>query len=737
MNGKSYSALIASLLALSLGVCQAEELTSDAIALEPIELEPLTVEERVILAPLTQPSVSEQAKTLRAVPGGVNLINAEQYTAGRAANLQDMLQNQPGIYIESRSGTDQVKMSIRGSGLDRTYNVRGIKLMQDGIPMSQGDGDGDFQWIEPFAQQNVEVYRGGNALQYGAGMLGGAINFISPTGYTAPGLKVRVETGSYGYIKGQISSGHTFGKLDYYASTTAYYRNGFQDHSRTSAQRYNLNVGYRFNENLETRFYGGFVNSRLQLPGTLSRDDLLFDGRASNPNAIPYNQQRNGQYAYLANKTTYRLDENQQFDITLYSTYRHLYHPLFWNPFFLNGLGILNLTANNFGSTLRYTNTHSLFGQKNQFVLGVNPNFSIARDRRYENRFSHRGRMTANGTQFYGNFDIYAENQHYFLKRLALVTGFQASTALRNYKDRFHHNPNGDQSQSNTYFGFNPKVGLVYHLKPDTQIFANYSRSFEPPTAGELVRTGGIRGNILTSKLKAQTANTLEFGFRGTFKRVAWDTTYYHSRIRNELLTLNDALGNPLGTVNANPTRHSGIESGVSVVLAEGIFSRKERTQDSSPPLAEIGIGLSPEVRGKDRLILRQVFNWSRFRFADDPIYGNNQLPGIPSHLYRGELIYEHPCGFFLQPNATWAMRKYPVDYANTLNAPPYLALGVRTGYRSRHGWSAFVEFRNLLDQRYASAVEVIANAKGGAGSPTVFVPAERFSVYGGIELKR
>ena len=42
--------------------------------------------------------------------------------------------------------------------------------------------------LEPLAARYVEVYRGPNALQYGAATLGGAINFVSPTGRSAPPL---------------------------------------------------------------------------------------------------------------------------------------------------------------------------------------------------------------------------------------------------------------------------------------------------------------------------------------------------------------------------------------------------------------------------------------------------------------------------------------------------------------------------------------------------------------------
>jgi iron complex outermembrane receptor protein len=702
-----------------------------------VELPPVTVQGSPVQpASLVQPTPEAQAEALQTTPGGVNLIDATQYTTGRAATIVDVLRNQPGVVIGTRGSGDEAKISIRGSGVDRNFHLRGIRLLQDGMPMSQADGNGDFQWIEPLAQRNVEVYRGGNALQYGATTLGGAINFVSPTGYTASGIQARTETGSFGYIKGQVSSGMVLGKLDYYLSGTSFYRNGYQEHSRDSAQRYTGNIGYRFSPDLETRFYGGYINSKLQLPGSLTRGQLRHNPRGVAPNSLDFDERHDLLYAYLSNKTTKRIGDHQQVESNIYWTNQRLDHPLFWNTFFLNGLGVITQRANTYGTSLRYENNHDLFGQRNSFVLGVSPQMTFADNQRFRN-LSGRGRglKTADSGEFSANFDLYAENRHHVWRDLALVLGGQASYAVRNYNDRFNRNPNGNQTRNQDYFSVNPKAGLLYNLTPTTQVYANYNRSFEPPTMLEIVQLGGIAGNVLTQDLKAQTANTIEFGTRGRLKRLAWDTTFYRSWVRNELLTLNDALGNPLGTNNGSRTVHQGIEAGLSLVLAEGLFT-KTSARDNLTALPSVGPGLSPQTpTGKDRLVWRQVYDWTYLRFKDDRVYGRNRLPGVPPQLYRSELIYEHPCGFYLQPNLEWSMTKYPIDYANTMTANPYAILGLRTGYRSKRGWSAFLEFRNLTGKRYASAVQVIADARTDA-APRVFSPGQGFSVYGGIELR-
>src|SRR3546814_18267483 len=68
--------------------------------------------------------------------------------------------------------------------------MRGLRLVQDGIPINMADDNGDFQELDPQVFQHLEVYRGGNALRLGGSTLGGAINSVTPTGLSAPGAEI-------------------------------------------------------------------------------------------------------------------------------------------------------------------------------------------------------------------------------------------------------------------------------------------------------------------------------------------------------------------------------------------------------------------------------------------------------------------------------------------------------------------------------------------------------------------
>ena len=53
---------------------------------------------------------------------------------------------------------------MRGSNVTRDYHLRGVELLQDGIPINYADGGGDFYQIDPRYYREIEVLKGGNAL---------------------------------------------------------------------------------------------------------------------------------------------------------------------------------------------------------------------------------------------------------------------------------------------------------------------------------------------------------------------------------------------------------------------------------------------------------------------------------------------------------------------------------------------------------------------------------------------
>ena len=153
---------------------------------------------------LTVPTTSQAAEDIQRTPGAVEVVPDHQFKDGPANTIWDILGWVPGVITQPKSNVDN-RVSIRGSGLTRNYGNRGINLYMDGIPINTSDGLFDVFEIDPSAYRYVEVFKGANALRFGGNALGGAINFVTPTGRDAKAFDGRFDVGSFGFARGQVS----------------------------------------------------------------------------------------------------------------------------------------------------------------------------------------------------------------------------------------------------------------------------------------------------------------------------------------------------------------------------------------------------------------------------------------------------------------------------------------------------------------------------------------------------
>lgn len=641
---------------------------------------------------LTVPTLEQARAEIQRTPGAVEIVPDTVYKNRPAQTLKDVLDFVPGVIVQPRFGSD-ARLSIRGSGLSRNYGNRGINVFQDGIPINTSDGLVDFFEIDPTAYRYVEVFKGANALRFGSNALGGAINLVTPTGRNAPAYDARFDVGSFGYVKGQAATAGVSGPWDYFATLSGERFDGFREHSEGDSIRGSANLGYQFSADAETRLYINANTINARIPGEIARDTALRNPRAANPFWVLLDQQRNIDSVRLANKTTLRFEETVV-DFGVFTVQRHVDHPIFQ---------YLDYTVADYGGFVRMTDDRIIGGFRNRFVAGVNVNNGTINYRQFVNLpGAVKGALTFSSLDYSENVSAYAENSFFVLPDVALVAGGVLQHATRDRKDRFLSE--GNQSGRRSYDLFSPKVGVLWDVDPAWQVFGNVSGSAEAPTFDANSFTTAAFSN-----LKAQTATTYEIGTRGVRPDFTWDVALYRSEIRNELQCLSTGPFSPCAIINADRTVHQGVEAGFGVAFLRSI------------------------VAAEDRVWFNAAYTYNEFFFDGDALYGNNRLPGVPTHYLRAELLYRHPSGFFAGPNVEWSPQAYFADNANSLTVPSYALLNVRVGFDAGGGWSGYLEGRNLLDKHYISSVAIagVANA-----SSEIFNPGTGRAIYGGLRYR-
>ncbi|HEY1661884.1 MAG TPA: TonB-dependent receptor [Verrucomicrobiae bacterium] len=675
---------------------------------------------------LTSPSADQAAGQNTQIPGGFTVKTADEMNKGRASNFQDLLQGVPGLFMQSENGMEMSKVSIRGSGIESDDEPLGVEFLLDGISFDQGDGETIIEDFDVDTLKYAEVYRGADAFKYGALTMGGAINLVPFTGYDADPFQIRLEGGSYGFMRGQISSAGVDGKFDYYASLSGRYRDGYRDHSRESTDLLFTDLGYKINDNLENRFYLTVDQTDRQLPGGLSQEQMRDDPQQAQTDpdtginqADEFDLKKEWWYARMADKVSYEND-GHELDATFYWWHRELKENGYFEPDdFEQGIQIYH--ADDGGVSLNSV-THSQFlGQENILTVGAAPAFETEQDHNYQNlgyegQPGVEGATIARDIELSVNVPVFLENQHYLTEKLSLLTGAQVIYVVRKFYDEFNDTDDGDQSAKQDFVDFDPKVGLLYEINTNSQVYINFSRTFQPPSFDNMVDFDDNAANpsLVYTPLEPQRAWTVEIGTRGKRGRFDWDLALYHSWVRDELQDLNDALGVDRGDVNVANTDHQGIEAGLGIEVWN---SKKTGDEDGQS------------------VKLSQTYTLNDFHFDNDPVYGNNRLAAIPIHVYEAELMYDSPCGFYAGPNVQCNLSSYPVDQQNTLFASAYILLGFKMGYAGTWGkskYSIFFEAKNLTDENYAASVDPLPSGQP-SGEAQVFHPGDGRSFYGGV----
>ena len=651
---------------------------------------------------LTQGSIESAKDHVKTIPGGASIVDLNQVREGRQSTWSDSLGLAPGVFIQDRFGSEEARVAIRGSGLSRTYHGFGTKVMQDGVPINYADGMFDMQTLDPNASRYVEVLRGPNATTYGATMLGGAINFVAPTGYTSPSFVGKAEAGSFGYNK-VFASTAGFGKpleasgnvWDYYVAGSQTNQDGFRQHAEMDNQKLLANFGVKVNRDVESRFYVAAVRSRTQLPGYLTKAQLESTPNIRNSGAAfvnDNNQRRDVDAQRVANKTTVR-DGNNVYEFSAYAMNYSLWHPI--------SFSVIQQHVDTQGGHLKLKNTTGA----NQFTVAYLPSTGTTKGTSHAPNTS--GLVTGNPTSDYSqkstNHTFFVEDKYRISDKTTWVGALQYDKANRQVTDVVSAPNNYDHDFSQ----WSPRLGVTHDLTPKQQIFASVSRNFEAPIHG-------LAGST-TLATKAQRGTTFEVGTRGEAidgsSHYGWDATYYRANLKNEFLSACVVPGcSPAPTTNVPKSMHQGLELGLSHLYARHIDSR-------------------------------MALLYSDFKFVDNAVYGSHQLPGFPPIMVRAESLYRFGAevngkpSFYAGPKIEWVPRKAPMDNTNSVYRDGYTLVGFKAGQAVDKKWSWFADARNLTNKKYAADSSISANL-AGVNTAAMYYPGDGRAIYFGIEAK-
>ena len=630
------------------------------------------------------------------LPYAVTLTRPDSLAALRRLGVDELLFAVPGVALANRQNPAQdPRVSIRGFGARSAFGVRGVRVLQDGVPLTLPDGQTPVDALDLQGAERVEVVRGSASSLYG-NAAGGVIDVRSPS---PPSVRaapfVRIVGGDGSPTVSAVGAAGTIDRVGYSSSLTRVNGRGFRDYSDQRATRGAARVSLtRAGAALPTIAIAARLSdvSNSESPGALTRAQFDANPRMADPLSVRKQAGKIVRQGDLSLSLARGLRQSGALEAVVYGSTRTLANPLTF--------ATVDVDRTSGGASARMRDEFMLGARRARLAAGTDVQWQ--HDDRLESEncvdavtvttacpagSSLRGNRRRDQRELVTSIGPFVRAELALAPRLLASAGVRADAVRFRVRDRLVTATNLDDSGDRTLRAVSPAIGLVWRAVPLASAYASMSSSFETPTTTELGnKPDGSTG--INPDLQAQRTTTLEVGVKGLLPTMGlrWDVALFEARARDELVPFDIPNGRGRRYFrNAGRTRRRGGELGVQ---------------------ADAGA-----------LTLQAAYTYSHFRYLKYEVgvtsFDGRRIPGIPAHALATSAAVR--LGDATVSATADVASALDVDDANSVQVPTRALLGLaltRTVQLAGLRVSPLVALQNIGGVRTVGSVSV--NAAGG-----------------------
>lgn len=656
------------------------------------------------------------------IPYSVFRVEKKELIFGRDLNAKDILQDVPGLFIQTRYGSE-VRISVRGFGTRSNSGVRGIRILQDGFPESEPDGETTLDAIDYTSLGGVEVVKGNQSSLY-PNSPGGVINFLSDLSFTKNFVRTSSQFGSYNLMQNGLRLGLAGLNSKFFLSYT--YKNyiGYRQHGSEFSHLVNANYVSYINPTTTFSVLGNYSRGFLRFPGSLTQEEYITNPNQAYFQAIASDFKRETQKGRLGVK------------------YRTSWGKLNSNIFEFLGFGAIKdlaFTTNTLynikykyvlGSTLRYTNTTPILKRENEFTFGFDYNYVTGPLSQYTNIGGNKGdELQAQNTETQSNYGFFAENQvNLYKSKFYFLLSGRYDKVIFNTNDELFSLRNSSRS----FDRFTPKAALNYKLTPTVSAYTSFGFGFDTPSASELENFPYSSNSGLTTlnpDINPQTSKNFEIGIKGNLidkkrkflKKALFEFTLFNTQVDDEIVPF--VISDRVYFRNAAKTNRIGFESGIKI-----------------EPIDRMDVLLNYTYTNfkYDKYLSR---TYDAIGTPVDVDYTGSRVPAVPQHLVNfiveGEPELAKHLELLLIFDCDYTSKMY-VDDQNTESTGAFfyanLMVGLEYTYKN-FGLIFSAGAKNIFDRKYIGFISINANPEFPVGQRRYYEPGEPRNYYTNINL--
>ncbi|MDG9978506.1 TonB-dependent receptor family protein [Ectopseudomonas oleovorans] len=633
------------------------------------------------------------------LPFSVNRIDAEQATLGKTGvNLSEALGSVPGLVVQNRQNYAQdLQISSRGFGARSAFGIRGIKLLADGVPLSNPDGQGQAATFDLDTLERIEVLRGPFASVYGSNS-GGVIQLFSRDGEGAPKVALDTSQAAYGTSRTRVSAEGGNDRAGFIINRSHFETDGYRDHSGAILDKTFAKLTlYPDDLSKLSLSFSELDQNDTQDPQGLEWKDVKANRRAAAPSALEFNTRK------TVDHRQFGLNYERSFaagiwQSTLYSGTRRVIQyqsirPNFQAPQSHSG-GVIDFERRFHGIGNRWIQSFDLGSSLLTVTTGLDYDYSRDDRQGYENfvgdTLGVKGDLRRDERNEVTSLSPYLQAA-WQLGKLEIQAGLRYNHVEFDVDDNFilsnaclnPQTENCDDSGSVTYREWTPTLGASYALLPNLNIYASWGKGLETPTLNELSYSGP--GNSFGFDLKPATSEQFEIGLKARLAEATNLQVALFQIDTDDELVVASASGGRNSFQNAAQTRRRGLELSLESHLSETLRANLAYTH--------IDATYSKDFTSRNQLV-----------------ESGKHMPGIPANTLYGELAWQ-PVGWFSTAVEGLYRSKLYVEDSNTAKAAPSYALfNWQARFEQKVGAMTFnqvLRIDNLLDREYIGSVIV------------------------------
>lgn len=633
------------------------------------------------------------SSALRA-PAAVSVIKRDAFASSRDISLKDALALVPGVFVQSRGGAQDVRVTIRGYGArgngDRSNagNMRGIRVLTDGIPVSEPDGRTSLDLVDMGSADRVEVSRSNASALYGNAS-GGVIQLRTTLAFDEPFLRFEQRVGSFGFHREQGTYGFVSGAGRGTVTLANSTFQGWRDHSESFTTSVHARFAVPLAENSRLLLLADAVSNLNRFPGALTASELAADPSAANPIYVTRDERRLNRIGRLAASLEQALTSSQQLSLTA----------------FVEPKVLQRSERNRFRDFTRFhVGGSALWSWKQALGNGMTGQLSAGADEALQDGailFYNVAPGGVRGTTVVANKREGANSAGAFVQQqIDLDERWSAQVGVRYdnlwYLSENRITPRLDDAKRFTQL--TPKAALSWR-GGDFTLFAALGGGVEVPAFNEIDPPAPFDTSTgLNPFLDAMTSTTYEVGIRGSAETRAgglrYDAALYWIDVANEVVPFNGGAY----FFTAGESRRRGLELALDWTPTNSVTLRGATT------------------------VSENEYVEYRNELGD---FAGKRVPGLPGVFFSTTGNVRVGGGFSIRASLEGAT-DYFADDANSARTLRYGVLG--SGLDWRGEWAgrsvrAFVSGDNLLDKDHVSSVFIngVSSRYFEAGLPRNF----------------